>query len=75
MPIVQVKVRPSRRESSLQALDDGSFIATLKASPVDGKANAELVALVARHYQVPRAAVTIKSGASARIKLIAVAPP
>jgi uncharacterized protein len=72
MSVIQVKVKPASRESSLEELEDGSFIAKLKAQPVDGKANAELVALVARHFKVPKAAVAIKSGAGARLKLVSV---
>lgn len=75
MPIVQVKVKPGARESSLRALVDGSFAASLKSPPVDGKANAELIALVARHFGVSKAAVSIKSGAGARMKLVAIALP
>jgi uncharacterized protein YggU (UPF0235/DUF167 family) len=72
MPVVRVKVRPGGRESRLDELGDGTFVATLKAQPVDGKANAELVALVAQRFGVPRAAVTIKSGAAARTKLLSI---
>jgi uncharacterized protein YggU (UPF0235/DUF167 family) len=73
MPIVKVKVRPSARSSSLEEQVDGTFVANLKAPPVDGKANAELVALVARRFGVSRAAVTIKAGTGARLKLVSVA--
>jgi uncharacterized protein YggU (UPF0235/DUF167 family) len=37
---------------------------------VDGKANAELVALVARHFQRPRSTVRIKVGSTGRTKLV-----
>jgi uncharacterized protein len=37
---------------------------------VDGKANAELVALVAEQFGCRKAAVSIKAGASGRIKLV-----
>jgi uncharacterized protein len=73
MTVIQVKVRPSSRESALAELSDGSFAATLKSPPVDGKANAELITLVAKHFKVSKTAVTIKSGAGARMKLVAVA--
>ena len=73
MPIIQVKVKPNARVSSLEALNDGTYLATLKAPPVDGKANAELVALVARQFGCSKSAVTIKAGAGARMKLVAVA--
>lgn len=73
MPVIKVKVRPSARSSFLEEQDDGTFLARLRAPPVDGKANAELVALVARRFGVSRAAVTVKAGAGARLKLICIA--
>lgn len=72
MSVFQVKVKPNSRVSSLLELTDGSFSATLKSPPVDGKANAELISLVAGHFKVSKAAVTIKSGAGTRFKLVAV---
>ena len=72
MPIIRVKVHPNSRTPCLEQQADGSFIARLKAPPVDGKANAELVALIARRFGVARAAVTIKAGAGARLKLVAI---
>jgi uncharacterized protein len=69
---IQVKVKPSSRESAVEELEDGSFLVMLKAQPVEGKANAELITLLARHFKVPKACVTIKSGAGARIKLVSI---
>jgi uncharacterized protein YggU (UPF0235/DUF167 family) len=68
--IVQVRVKPNARASLLEPADDGSWIAHVKAPPVDGKANAELIALVARHFGCPKAAVRIKVGGGARLKLV-----
>jgi uncharacterized protein (TIGR00251 family) len=73
MPVIRVKVRPSARETLLEEQEDGSYIARLTAPPVDGKANAELVTLVAKHFGVTRSAVTIKVGAGSRVKLVSVA--
>lgn len=67
---LQVKVKPRSRASAFVQLPDGSWLAQLKAAPVDGKANLELVALVAQHFRCRKAAVVIKTGASARTKLI-----
>ena len=67
-----VKVKPKARTSSLAQNSDGTWVAELKSAPVDGKANAELIALVARRFGCGRAAVTIKSGASGRRKLVKV---
>jgi uncharacterized protein YggU (UPF0235/DUF167 family) len=73
MPVFKVKVKPNARASVLEEQEDGSFIASLKAPPIDGKANAELIALLAKRLGVRRTAITIKSGAGARMKLVAVA--
>jgi uncharacterized protein (TIGR00251 family) len=69
---LQIKVKPRARVSELAQGADGTWSAKLKAPPVDGKANEELVALVARHFGCPKAAVSIKSGASGRMKLVQV---
>jgi uncharacterized protein (TIGR00251 family) len=70
--VLQVKVKPRARVSELSQATDGTWVAKLKAPPVDGKANEELVALVAEKFQCRKAAVTIKAGASGRIKLVKV---
>jgi hypothetical protein len=69
---LQVRVKPNARVSSLAEQPDGTWLAAIKAPPVDGKANAELIALVARHLGCRRAQVSIRAGASGRQKLVRV---
>lgn len=73
--VLQIKVKPRARVSSLEQNPDGTWLAKLKAAPVDGRANEELVALVAEHFNCRRSAVTIKAGASGRMKLVSVEVP
>ena len=68
--ILQVRVKPRSRRSELNQADDGNWIARLKAPPVDGKANAELLALVAERFGCRKSEVSIKAGASGRTKLV-----
>jgi uncharacterized protein (TIGR00251 family) len=72
MATIQVKVKPNAKTSILTLQEDGTYLASVKASPVDGKANAELIALVARHFGCSKSAVTIATGASSRIKRVAI---
>jgi uncharacterized protein len=67
---LQIKVKPNARVSALEETSPGVWLAQLKSPPVDGKANDELVALLARHFDCRRSAVVIKSGASGRLKLV-----
>ena len=69
---IRVRVKPRARTSELVPQSDGTWLARLKAPPVDGKANEELIALFAAHFGCPKAAVTIKSGASGRLKVVSV---
>ena len=70
MITIQVKVKPNARASQLEQLADGTWLAALKAPPVDGKANAELIALVARQFSQPKSRVSIRTGASGRLKRV-----
>jgi uncharacterized protein (TIGR00251 family) len=68
---IQVKVRPGARVSALEApAEGGVWRASLKAPPVDGKANDELIALVAARFGCRKSAVSIRSGAAGRLKLV-----
>jgi uncharacterized protein (TIGR00251 family) len=73
--ILQVKVKPNARASQLIAQDDGTWLAHVAAPPVDGKANEALIALIAKHFGVRRLQVRIKTGSSARIKLVQIDDP
>ena len=70
MKILQIKVKPNARTSELAQQVDGAWLAQIKSAPVDGKANEELLALVARHFALPKSRVSIKSGATGRIKRV-----
>ena len=73
--LLEVKVKPNARVSELTQGPDGTWTARVKAPPVDGKANEELIRLVAAHFRCPKSAVAIKSGASGRTKRIEVHGP
>ena len=68
--VLQIKVKPRAKTSSLERLPDGTWVARLKSPPVDGKANAELIELIAERFGCRKSAVSIKSGAGGRMKLV-----
>ena len=70
---LRVKVKPNARASALEELEDGTWLAQLRAQPVDGAANRELIALFAERFAVPKSAVSIRGGAAARMKWIEIA--
>lgn len=72
MAILLVKAKPNARASSLARQDDGTWLAQLKAPPVDGKANEELIAVVAQQFGCRKSQVTIKTGAGSRLKRVVI---
>ena len=70
---LRVRVKPNSRESSLEEGPDGTWVARLESPPVDGRANEELIALVAARFRCRKADVAIASGAAGRVKLVKVA--
>jgi uncharacterized protein (TIGR00251 family) len=66
----QVKVKPNSKQQSIQEAADGSLIVHLKSPPVDGKANEELIKLLAEKFNVSKSQISIKSGLASRIKLV-----
>ncbi len=68
----RVKVKPNSKSQNIKEEADGSLIVQLKSSPVDGKANNELIKLLAKQFDVPKSNIRIKSGLSSRQKLIEV---
>jgi len=67
---IQVKVKPNARTSELEELGDGTWLARVASPPVDGKANEELVRLIAERFRVRKSQVYIKTGASGRLKRV-----
>lgn len=65
---IEVRVKPNAKVEALEEQSDGTWIARIKAPPVDGRANEALIVLVAKHFGVRKAQVSIRTGASARLK-------
>lgn len=70
MPAIQVQVKPGAKRRGLECTAEGRYVAYVKAPPVDGRANAELMGLVAEAFGCPKAAVSIQSGRSSRWKWV-----
>lgn len=72
MTIFTVKVKPNSKNQSIEEQPDGSLTVHLKSPPVDGKANQELIVMLAKKFKVPKSAIAIKSGLFSRNKLVEV---
>lgn len=65
-----IKVKPNSKKQAIIEEEDGSLTVHLKSPPVDGKANKELVELLAKKFGVPKSHISIQMGMSGRHKLV-----
>ena len=74
MALIKVKVKPNSKQQTIIEEPDGSLTVQLKSPPVDGKANEELIKLLAVKFDVPKSHIRIKSGLSSKTKLVEIVP-
>ncbi len=68
---VEVHAKPRASKSRVVGVRDGALDVAIAAPPVDGAANAELVATLAKALAVPKSAIAIVRGETGRAKLLA----
>lgn len=66
----KVKVKPNSKLQKIEEQADGSLTIYLKSPPINGKANEELLKILAEKFDVPKSYIRIKSGLSSRQKVI-----
>jgi Uncharacterized conserved protein len=60
--ILRVKVKPNAKTVSVEQLEDKSLKISIKAPPVDGKANEELINVLSEFLKVSKSKIHIKAG-------------
>lgn len=73
--VLQCHIQPGARRSELAGEHGDRLKIRLKAPPVDGKANTELIRFLSQLFAVPRNAITIESGDLSRQKRVRIENP
>jgi uncharacterized protein len=68
---LRIKVIPKAPKSELiNTMEDGTLKIRIAAPPEKGKANAELIKFLSKHFNISKKQITIISGKSEPLKLI-----
>lgn len=70
--IYSVTVKPNSKKGPLVVMNGNELTVYLCEKPVDGEANAALIKLLSKHFDVAKSCVTIKTGTHGRKKLVEV---
>lgn len=65
-----VIVKPNARQSSVSVSPQGELVVAVRAPASDGKANQELIAVLADYFQVPKSRIQLVKGHTSRHKVI-----
>jgi len=68
---VRVKIIPcSSRNEITEKMADGTLKIKLKAAPIDGEANNELIKFLSKEWKIPKNNIKIKSGKTSKNKVL-----
>lgn len=70
--LVPVRAKPRSSRERVEGVVEGALVVAVRAAPVDGEANAALVAVLAKALGVPKGDVDVAKGASGRSKTVRV---
>jgi uncharacterized protein (TIGR00251 family) len=68
-----VRVHPNAKRNAITGTHDGALKISLTTPPTDGRANAALIEFLADRLNLPRARITLLTGASSRTKTLRIA--
>ena len=73
MITIEILVQPRASRAKIGPMHDGRLKISVTAPPVDGEANAAVIALLARRLGIARGDIAVIAGASSRRKTLRIA--
>ena len=67
----KLKITPNSSKNEIgETMADGTIKIRLKAPPVDGKANEELIKFLSKEWKIPKTKIIIQKGLTSKNKII-----
>lgn len=66
---IKVKVFPNSKEEKIVEKENGKFEVKIKAKPVDGLANREVIKLLSSYFKIPESKIKLIKGFKERNKI------
>jgi len=71
---LRVRARPGARRDAVAGVREGELLVEVRARPENGRANQEIIRVLARELGVPRDGILLKLGGGSRRKVFELAP-
>jgi uncharacterized protein (TIGR00251 family) len=69
---ITVQVKPNSKKEAIEKLEDGSYLVRVGVPPVEGRANARVIELLAEFLGVPKSRITLVAGQKGKRKTFVV---
>jgi len=69
---IKVKVKTKSKTQSIERVGEGDFLVKVKSKPDKGKANAEVIKVLGKHFKIPQSQIKILSGVTSSRKIISI---
>ena len=73
--ILSLRIQPRAAKNEFAGPYNDQYKLRIKAPPVDGKANGEVIAFLAKQFGVPRGEIKLESGETGRNKRVRIHKP
>ena len=70
--IITVEVKTNSKEVKVEKITDNIYKVRLSATPIEGKANKQLVSILAEYFKVSKNQIEIKSGKTSKTKMLVI---
>jgi uncharacterized protein (TIGR00251 family) len=67
---ITVRTKPHARKKEVVKMDEKSYIVSVTAPAVDGKANEMLISVLSEYFKKPKRCISIIRGEGSRIKIV-----
>ena len=68
--IIYIKVKPRSKKPSIQTDEEGHLIVSVRAEPIENKANEAVIEALSEYLKVPRSKIRLAKGQSSKFKKI-----
>lgn len=67
---ITVRVKPNAKKKQIVLLEDGTYAVSVTVPPIEGKANEQLVEVLAEYFDKRKREITIVRGLTGRLKVV-----
>ena len=73
---IKVKIKPNSKENVVEKIEDNSldysYFIKVNASPIDNKANLELINVLSKYFDLPKSKISLVKGLRSKIKTLVI---